>query len=518
MEETATPENTEEKKRARAKRWAKVLKKKRQQINAARDNPSDFIEYCFRNEKTGKVVKNADFHKEWQEFFTKNKWAILISPIEHCKTWQIGIGRTIWEIGKNPNIRILLIGESEPSAKKLLKIIKREITENPRVKEVFPNLVRSSNPEDPWSSTEITVERDRRMKEPTIQARGAKAKSILGSRLDLIIIDDLLNIENTGSKLVRDSLEYWFDTTVYSRIQDYYENGKLVDSGRCYIIGTPWNRDDLLHRLKKRKGWKYLHYSVVKNPKAHPSRWVSLWPESWPLVRILEKRDGSTVTAFARTLLCMVMSDEMRRFKDAWIDHMFRQGVGRTFLSRPPVIVSRKLRCITGVDLGVGKEQKDALTVLFTIAIHPKSQHRIIVDIESGKWTGPEIVQKIQYKNWRYDSFMVVESNQAQKYIAQFASNRGVPTVALWTGKHNKYSEEFGVESLAVEMRAGMWIAPSGKDGDDIDPELTLWREDLENYDPEVHTGDHLMASWFAREGARLFAREMWRNMEHTAR
>ena len=228
MVEAAIQENFEEEERLRAARIARVLRKKKKQIRAAKKDPGAFIEYCFRNEKTGKVLKNAPFHEEWQEFFTNNKWAILISPIEHSKTWQIGIGRAIWEIGQNPNIRILLIGESEPSAKKLLKIIKREIIENERVHEVFPELRRSSNHEDPWSSTEITVERDRRMKEPTIQARGAKAKSILGSRLDLIIIDDLLNIENTGSKTVRDSLEYWFDTTVFSRIQDYYENGKLV--------------------------------------------------------------------------------------------------------------------------------------------------------------------------------------------------------------------------------------------------------------------------------------------------
>lgn len=498
----------------------RMREKKKQIVAKARICPSTFIEYAFPNEKTGKKIINADFHKEWQKFFTDNRWCVLVSPIEHGKTLQTGLGRVIWEIGNNPNIRVLLVGESQPAARKLLRNIRKHIDRNKKVQQVFPYLRRSSNPEDPWNESDIVVERDSMSRDPTVQARGVGSENILGSRLDLIVLDDILNLENTATKHARDKTEEWFDTTCFTRIQDYYdEHGNLVDSGRVYVIGTPWNKDDFLHRLKRRKLWAYKHYSAVLNPKSSAKSWKPLWAPVWPLQRLLDRRDGTTQTTFSRKYLCIIMTDQMRRFKDAWIRHMLDQGVGRTFLDRcPRGRGGRKMRCITGVDLGVGKSSKDAKTVLFTIAIDDRTKRRIVVDIESGHWDGPTIVSKIEKKNWRYDSYVVVESNAAQKFIAQFSSNRAIPTWAFNTGKQNKYDEEFGVESIAVEMRAGMWIAPSGKDMGNIDPEIEEWIEDMEDYDPEMHTGDHLMSCWFAREGARKLSKDRTKRSDHMRR
>lgn len=498
-----------------------MLARKKSDIKAARRDPARFVEYAFPNEKTGKVIRNEDFHREWHEFFSENRWSVLISPIEHGKTVSIGLGRTIWEMGNDPGVRILLVGESKPAAKKLLRNIKKHIERNPKVREVFPHLRRSPDPEDPWTSEDITIARKGLSRDPTIQARGVNSESILGSRLDLIVLDDVLNMRNTATQLSRDKTVEWFDTTVFSRIQDEYDaKGNLVQGGRCYVIGTPWHRDDLLHRLKARKGWSSRHYSAVLNYKEHESKWKSLWPRVWPVQRLIDKRDGMemNLTSFSRKLLCQVMTDSMRRFKDAWLSHMFALGKKRVLLDRAPRGPQGKFRCVTGVDLGVGKKKKDARTVLFTIAIDPRSGKRIVVDVESGKWDGPTIVQKIKHKNWRYDSIVIVESNAAQKFIAQFAAAGGVPTVAHHTGQHNKNDEEFGVESLAVEMRAGLWVAPSGKDGLDIDEELLLWKQDMEDYQPELHTGDHLMASWMAREGARKWMRKMNRDEDHNRR
>lgn len=505
---------TEARRKAEAKEKAQILK--------ARRDPAFFTEFVFPNEKTKKKIFNAEFHREWHEFLSNNRWGVLISPIGHGKTFQIGVARTIWEMGKNPNIRILLLGKTGPAAEKVLRIIKKHIERNPKLKKVFPNLKRSTYHSDPWTSKDITIERgESSAKEPTIQARGIGSEDVLGSRLDLIVLDDVLNLSNSGSPLMRDKLEEWFDSTCFSRIDDEYDvDGNLIGGGMCYAIGTPWHKDDLLHRLKRRPRWAFMRYSAVLNPREHYSKWVPLWPRVWPLQRILDRRDGGMPLAtFAKILLTETSIDEMSRFKQKWLDDMFAAGRNRTLLDRTPYLSGgRKMRCITGVDFGIGKQKKDAKTVLFTIAIHPQNNKRIVVDVESGKWEGPEILSKIEEKNWRYESTVFVESNQAQKWMKQFATNKAIPTFALFTGAANKYHEEFGVESIAVEMRAGLWIAPSGKDGCDIDDELLAWREDMEDYDPELHTGDHLMASWIAREGARKHGRKRQQRSNHMHR
>lgn len=501
--------------------YYEICLKRVRQIQRARIDPAYFSEFAFPNEKTLKKIKNAPFHKDWHEFLNENRWAVLISPVEHGKTYQIGLSRTIWEIGNNPYIRILLVGESKPAAKKLLRMIINNIEHNPRVREVFPNLRRSRFKKDPWNTEDITVNRPGTtiIKEPTIQARGVGSKNILGSRLDLIILDDILNLENTASETQRNKYEEWFDTTCFTRVQDDYDaEGNIVDAGKVYAIGTPWHREDLLHRLKRRKGWAFKEYSAVLNKNDPPEKWKPLWKRAWPLQRLLDRMNAMTITAFYRKLLCTVITDALRRFDEAWLKAMFRRGKGLTFLESVPFGNSGKyLDTYTGVDLGIGQGERDALTVFFTIAIDELTGRRIVIDVESGKWTGPQILQKALNKHRRFQSTLFVETNQAQKHMAQFIGDQ-VPCIGLHTSQQNKFHEEFGVESLAVEMRNGMWIAPSGEDENDIHPELKLWREDMEHYNPEEHTGDHLMASWICREGLRKHGGKIYNTSDHMYR
>jgi hypothetical protein len=152
------------------------------------------------------------------------------------------------------------------------------------------------------------------------------------------------------------------------------------------------------------------------------------------------------------------------------------------------------------VDLGTRESKGTDLTVLFTIVVHP-NEDREILNITSGRWQGPDIVKQIFDVQARYHSIVIVESNAAQVFIQQFiASKSAIPVKNFNTGK-NKLSPEFGIESLAVELYSGKWIIPNA-DGV-VHPEITAWISEMLYYSPSAHTGDRLMASWFAREGSR---------------
>jgi hypothetical protein len=483
-------------------------------VEVARNDPAAFTTYVFRHEKTQRQIRNAPFHEQWHEFLSNTTWGVISAAIEHGKTIQIGQSRLLWEIGRNPNIRCLLVGANDEAAEKNLQAIINAIDRNPRVRKVFPHLRRMAGRGYPWNKRDMTVQRDSLARDPTIQARGQGSKNILGSRLDLIIIDDLLCWENTHTKYQRDAIHEWLDDVITTRVNDDWAQGDL---GRVWFIGNPWDSDDLIARLSGLPGWQTMTTPAVLNPGDPPSRWIPTWPEQWPLERLLVRRAIMLPHTFARKYLCMVMSDAERRFKKAWIDHMLKQGEGRYLLDRQPTGPGgRLLRCFTGVDFGIGKKRSDAETVLFTIALI--ESRRVLVGLKAGRWTGPEILQRCARTSRRYDSVVCTESNAAQKWMGEFASDfEGIPVVQLHTGR-NKWDEQYGVESLAVEMQAGLWIAPSGEYGQEIDEEVREWVREMLEYDPSSHTGDRLMAAWKAREGARLHGLPVEQPSQHTRR
>ncbi len=170
------------------------------------------------------------------------------------------------------------------------------------------------------------------------------------------------------------------------------------------------------------------------------------------------------------------------------------------------------LRVYTGVDLAVQRHAKADSTVLFTIGVHAKDRSRHVLNIESGKWAGPEIVGRIISTHDRFGSVVVVENNAAQDFILQFTREvSAVPIIPFTTGR-NKAHPEFGVESLFAELANGKWVIPNigGQlESSQMHEEVQAWLQEMLYYEPGEHTGDRLMAAWLAREGARRQEREV---------
>ncbi len=490
----ARAEKAREKERQQRIRKHRV--KKQLQIRAARRSAAAFIEYALRNEADDTVLQNAPFHEEWHEHLEENKRAILICPVEFGKTQQIAVGKVLHLLGTHPEWRGAIISSTALQAEKVLRQVRSEIERNPRVREVFPHLVPSDHPEAPWHTSAITVQRKTRSKDPSLQALGLFGP-LVGSRLDFCILDDVLDFENTRTEEQRKKTLEWVDTTVITR---------LTEQAVLFDIGTPWHPEDLHHELGKRPGFVTKRYCAVLNPDEPPRRWVALWPEQWSVPRLLARRQEIAESVFVRKHLCRVRIDASSRFKQVWLDRMVLAGKGRTFLPRAPTAYANgpRLPCFTGVDLGAGTEDANALTVLFTIALMPDAR-RLVVEIESGRWQAPEIIDRLVSAHGRFNSEIMVEDNGAQQFLVDMCQGR-VPVRGYTTTASKKFSEKFGVESLAVEMRNGLWLLPSGGAGLSVHEEGKAWIQEALYYDPESHTGDRLMASWLARECLRKYA------------
>jgi hypothetical protein len=469
-------------------------------IRQARVDPVAFAEFVLVDEVSQLPIRCAPIHREWQAFLSANAWAVLVAPVEHGKTSQL-VGRVLWEIGKNPDIRIGWISLAEEQAFKVVAQVRRYIEESSRLREVFPNLKRSTREGHLWNKHALEVERSPYVRDPTIRGYGSGTK-IPGARLDLIVCDDVLDRDNTSTLEQSQKMIDWFDTSVLTRAQDDVRTGV---NARLWVVGTPWADHDLLHELPKRKSFANRIFCAVQNPDDKPSKWRPCWPEQWNLRRLLVRLNGMLPSAFARKYLCRVVNDVSSRFPEWAINMALEAGRGLKMLDRAPMIWPgpRKLRCWTGVDLGVGEEEGHDLTTLVTVALRD-DMRRQIVKIESGNWTSDVIMDRIAETHYRYDSRMIVESVAAQKWLLQFVrKHKRIPVEPYQTTGQSKWDEVFGVESLAVELRQKLWIFPSGHEGNEIDPELFALRFEMLGYRPKLHTGDRLMGLWFAREGIR---------------
>jgi hypothetical protein len=489
----------------------------------AQSNFGLFAEYVLRDESTGKPIRQAWMHRKWDSLRRKHKRLVIMSHVEGGKTQQLSVALPLYTLGRNPRARIAIVSNIQEQSKKIIATIKNYVERSDQLHEVFPRL----KPGGKWTETIISVERDGNIKEPSVQAFGANGK-ITGARLDLVIIDDIHGEDNVGSKDARDKLYTWFYSTIVSR---------LSRQAQVIFVGNAWHPDDLLHRLE-REGWAARRFPVVVTPelvrnwpKDELAIGASTWPERWPLARISEVQVGTEEqppippTEFSRAYMCVARDDHDSRFKQSWMDRAKQRGersrifgfshslrdvleeeydheeaateVDAIFQGMLTANADTSLRVYTGVDLSTG-EARD-LSVLFTILVYPNGDRRVL-EIESGRWQIDEIVGRVLSVYQRFGSILAVENVGTQQWLVQLlAKYSAIPVIPITTGR-NKADPVFGVESLAAELANGKWIVPAKNSRAPEDAEA--WIQEMLFYNPSQHTGDRLMASWFARTAA----------------
>lgn len=448
----------------------------------ARTDVNTFCEFVLRDESTNQPVVQGGPHEAWHKLAEEHDRLLVWSHIESGKTQQLSIGRTLWELGRDPSLRTLVLSNTKTQATKVADTIRKYIEESEELHEVFPDL----EPGTPWGSNAFSVKRANFSKDYSIQTSGVHG-NIQGARLDRSVFDDVLDYENTLTEDGRKGLIDWVKSAVM---------GRWVDGARARCVGTAFHPQDLLHHLA-RSGWAAYRYPVVDE------NGMPRWPERWPAERIAKKVQELGPIEAQRQLMCEARDESTARFKRDWVEVCLRLGEG-TSLASALQVLPPGYRTYTGVDLAVQRKDANDSTCLFTIAVDPYG-NRSVLNIEAGKWSGPEIVSRIRSSHSRYQSIVIVENNAAQDFIIQFTNAQAaIPIIPFTTGR-NKAHPEFGVEAMAAEFAAGKWRIPNF--GGRMHPEVAAWVDEMLFYNPAAHTGDRLMASWFAKEGARLGSR-----------
>jgi hypothetical protein len=534
----------------------------------ARENVVDFFSFVMREEKTQRRIHAAPHQRLLYDFVEAHPRCVIRMPVGTSKTFSMA-ALTLFLLGNDPTERGAIISATQGQAAKPFSMV-QDYLENehdhyPELRLVFPELRPSHRAKDPWTQHRLVVERPPGIRDPSLVAIGVDG-SLPGARLSWILVDDILNEDNTRTPAARAKVKRWFDSTVLSR--------KDIEKSRIVVCNTPWHPKDLTYALEE-AGWPTLTMDLEGNITiTNADGWdsdeirpgfgakmegpyrlaahdagaynvpltfigpdgrrlaandnqgrsarvepfdldevVPLWPEKYSVQKIADLREQYrlSMAEFYQLYLCKCRDDESARCKVEWVEQCKQLAVEAGYFTFVPEYNGPNLT-VTGVDLAIGEGEEHDFTAYFTFEVIPELRVgsrvlrnvRRILDIEFGRFRGRAIVDKLIAKSRKYNSIVRVETNAAQDFIRQWTLDLdvSVPVRAHTTGV-NKRHRSLGVEGLFIELENGAWLIPCDPGGY-VPKEVEEWIKQCLYYEPPpAHTGDILMASWLARAQAR---------------
>lgn len=494
---------------------ARRLASDAQLVLAARRDPNVFVAACGRVEGGRYVGRQAGAHAMWQRHLTVSgetvaqSIAAVLVGIGSGKSNQVTRWRLEWELGTNPNLRTAILSATTGLPEKVLAGIKGDIESNPWTQAVFPHLRPGTRPgQRKWDESAIHVEREDNLPDPSLQVYGLTSK-VLGARIDLLMIDDLLNLENTLTPYMRQR--------VWDKIRaEYLSRRPPHTRSRVWLTGHVWTEDDAVAELCKLPGARVLRQGArVQRTRegkiitsADPAwddalGWSPLIPELWTK-DALERRYVELGWAAGHMLDNRFMRRTGQGLPAEGLAAALERGFGLHLQERWNPI-STMCPVFVGVDLSTGEAEDK--TVIVVVALMPGGDRRILW-IESGMWDGPEIRDRLIMINKRYSPTVIaVEANAQQRYIRQFLGEAHVAPVSDHTTGRGLKGIAWTLKSLALELTPGScrWQLPKTRDRlaarQELAPADADVREllsDAINFSPDRHPGDHLMAWWIA--------------------
>lgn len=345
------------------------------EILRARNDPSEFITQCLTDPE-GKPIVQSKIHRELQNFLTDNRMSLIELPRDHGKTMQI-CGRVLWELGNKPHLRIKIVCSSEGVAAERGRFLQQAIVGNKQVQRIFPGLCS----DQPWTATRFGVQRPANMIGPSVTSIGVGA-SLTGTRADLLVCDDIVDIKSLASRAERQRIKNYFRDNLMNLLEP---------GGRCWCLFTPWHNDDLNNELKKNGAFQHFRRAISENLEP-------IWPERWPRQRLQERKNEIGSTSFARGYRLVPLADEDVPIRTEWIRFWdTERPCERIILSIDPAVSAK------------AKADASALVVLGKIGNEIRC-----LESTARRVAAPELVQLIDQtdRRWQPDAILF-ESNAA---------------------------------------------------------------------------------------------------------
>jgi predicted phage terminase large subunit-like protein len=211
----------------------------------------------------------------------QNFMALL--PRGGAKTTHGNTGLGGWLVSNFKDIAIGLMSNTQTQADAFSRAIRNTVDQNPRHRELYGSL----RSDQKWTDGEWTRKDSGLIgtNNSTMYARGVGG-AIISKRFDIIILDDILDEENSATPEAREKVSEWLFKTVIPC---------LKPDGVVIGLGTRWAVEDTYESLITSvedggKGWRSLTIPALEGDLSDPSTLVSYWPEYWSIERLMERR------------------------------------------------------------------------------------------------------------------------------------------------------------------------------------------------------------------------------------
>jgi hypothetical protein len=476
----------------------------------------DFRDRYFRTE-TGEKYETADFHQKWINTILKaideGGEQMILSPPRHGKT-DLLTHFAVWQICKNPNVRIMWVGGNEEIAKNAVGAVVDHLEHNDKLIEDFCIPGQTFKPKNrsgkSWTSGHFTVgtRTVTGIKSPTMVAVG-KGGKILSRDCDLIIADDIEDHGTTIQPSAREQTRQWWTTTLSSRKE---EHTAIV------VIGSRQHPEDLYNFLLENPEMDTIVEEAHSTECVLPENDIELHEDCmlWANKRTykwLRSRLHAAETTGGKAIFEMVYLNK------AFVDGITMFDVEEIDLCRD---VNRSIghipantQLIAGLD-----PASTGYQACFLWAINTETGKMYMVDIENQEGGGV-IQAKETIKKW-YEKYTlahwVIEENGFQRAIRQdkdlkeYCARMGIYLEGHQTQK-NKFDPIFGVGSMRELFKEQLISLPYGSA--ESETKSNIYRRQLIYFSTGAsrQTGrnnksDVVMASWFPMRVIRRLQKE----------
>lgn len=313
-------------------------------------------------------------------------------------------------LAKDPNVRILIASKTSTQAEAFLKEIKGHLETNERYQELFGEYY-DPRKVNKWDSKEIEIlPRTRVAKEATITCVGFEGM-IVGKHYEVIISDDLVDEDNTRTKLQRDKMRTWYYQSLDPTLEP--PTPEHPHSGEHHRLGTRYHFDDLYGHLIDNELKDHHQIIPALSPEGR-----SPWPEKFPPQWFAEKRKKSGLIIFNSQYQCdtEAMKGEVFQYDDC------QQISEREY---PPL---SDMQIFAGIDLAISEKTTADMFAMVVLGVCAKNYY--VLDFFEGQLRFLAQTKKIleMYQEW--DPIRVgIEINayqEAQKQILEDAAELGL--------------------------------------------------------------------------------------------
>ena len=416
-----------------------------------------------------------------------NRRRLLINvPPEHAKSTTMTVNYAMYKIALNPNIRIVIISQTQTRAKEFLYSLKQRMTEEPwlKMQQVYGPPGGYKETADQWTADRIYLERESGEKDPTVQALGI-GQQIYGTRADLIIMDDIVSTTNAHEW---EKQLNWLQKMVVTRVGS---------TGTLLIAGTRVSSIDLYKEIRNPEHWTggkspftYLAMPAVLEFDDKPEKWKTLWARSdRPLDGADEFDDPELLTPDENGHF--VKWDGRRLFDrrsevspSTWALVYQQQDVEEDAIFPLPVVNGsiNRMRKVGRLNFNAPGHPKpegswfvimgldpamSGKTAMVVYAVNRETNKRYVLDVHNMAESTPQKIDSL-IKEWVEEykpQELRIEINAYQKafslddQLRMWLASRGTALLEHFTSK-NKWDVNFGVaamSSLFGSMRDGKY-------------------------------------------------------------